>query len=564
LGWLIQNADNGKIYTKSTLSFQQPDTIAYLPSVIFDPCNFDLGVAMAPVLELRGITKRFPGVLANDHIDLTLNQGEIHALLGENGAGKTTLMNILYGLYQPDEGEIYVRGSKIDVHSPIDAIKAGIGMVHQHFMLIPVFTVTENVMLGEEPLKPGGFLDRASVSQIIEEISTQYSLQVEPSALVRDLPVGVQQRVEIIKLLYRKADILIFDEPTAVLTPQEVDELFKIMHSLTEQGKSIIFITHKLREVLDVADRITVIRRGAVIGTTTPAEADQNKLAAMMVGREVQLELEKSTPKVGEIALEVKDVVITDDLREIAVDHISFELSGGEILGIAGVQGNGQTELVEALTGLRQIVSGYVHLLGKDITHADPRYITELGCAHVPEDRQRDGLVLAFPIVDNLILNTYYQHPFAKGVVLNQEARRLDGEKLVKEFDIRTPSAMLPTRSLSGGNQQKVIIARELSRPIRLLIAAQPTRGLDVGSIEYIHKQILAKRDAGTAVLLVSTELDEIFELSDRIAVMYRGKIVATVPAERATKEYIGLLMAGVHPDQIEPPTETKKVTVTF
>ncbi len=286
---------------------------------------------MAPVLELRGITKRFPGVLANDHIDLTLNQGEIHALLGENGAGKTTLMNILYGLYQPDEGEIFVRGSQINVHSPIDAIRAGVGMVHQHFMLIPVFTVTENVMLGEEPLKAGGFLDRASVSKIIEEISAQYSLEVTPSALVRDLPVGVQQRVEIIKLLYRKADILIFDEPTAVLTPQEVDELFKIMRSLTEQGKSIIFITHKLREVLDVADRITVIRRGAVIGTTTPAEADQNKLAAMMVGREVQLELEKSIPKVGEVALQVEDVVITDDLREIAVDHVSFELRSGEI-----------------------------------------------------------------------------------------------------------------------------------------------------------------------------------------------------------------------------------------
>jgi len=519
---------------------------------------------MAPVLELRGITKRFPGVLANDHINLTLNQGEIHALLGENGAGKTTLMNILYGLYQPDEGEIFVRDTQISVHSPIDAIKAGIGMVHQHFMLIPVFTVTENVMLGEEPLRPGGFLDRAIVSNVINEISTQYNLEVDPSAMVRDLPVGVQQRVEIIKLLYRKADILIFDEPTAVLTPQEVEELFKIMRSLASQGKSIIFITHKLREVLEVADRITVIRRGAVIGTTTPAEADQHKLAAMMVGREVQLEMVKSKPHVGDVVLEVKDTVITDDLHEIAVDHISFTLCAGEILGIAGVQGNGQTELVEALTGLREIASGDVLLLGENTTHAKPRRITELGSAHVPEDRQRDGLVLSFPIVDNLILNTYYKPPISTGVLINQEATRERGEQLVKDFDIRTPSAMLPTRSLSGGNQQKVIIAREFSRPIRILIAAQPTRGLDVGSIEYIHKQILSKRDAGTAVLLVSTELDEIFELSDRIAVMYRGKIVATVPAEKATKEYIGLLMAGVHPDQIEPPTETKKVTVTF
>ena len=519
---------------------------------------------MAPVLELRGITKRFPGVLANDHINLTLNQGEIHALLGENGAGKTTLMNILYGLYQPDEGEILVRGNPVSIHSPVDAIKAGIGMVHQHFMLIPVFTVTENVMLGEEPLRPGGLLDRAIVSKTVNEISSQYGLEVDPSAKVRDLPVGVQQRVEIIKLLYRKADILIFDEPTAVLTPQEVTELFKIMHSLTNQGKSIIFITHKLGEVLEIADHITVIRRGTVIGMTTPAEANQNKLAAMMVGREVQLELEKITPKVGSVSLEVKDAVITDDLHEIAVDHISFDLHAGEILGVAGVQGNGQTELVEALTGLRKISSGSVQLLGQNSTHDTPRQITELGTAHIPEDRQRDGLVLAFPIADNLILNTYYLPPFSKGVLLDEEARRSESQRLIKEFDIRTPSAMMPASSLSGGNQQKVIIARELSRPIQLLIAAQPTRGLDVGSIEYIHKQILAKRNAGTAVLLVSTELDEIFELSDRIAVMYRGKIVAIVQAEKANKEYIGLLMAGVHPDQIEPPTETKKVTVTF
>jgi ABC-type uncharacterized transport system ATPase subunit len=519
---------------------------------------------MAPILELRGITKSFPGVLANDHINLTLNQGEIHALLGENGAGKTTLMNILYGLYQPDEGEIYVRGQQVKVHSPIDAIRAGIGMVHQHFMLIPVFTVTENVMLGEEPLKTGGILDRASVTHMINEISTQYSLEVEPSAMVRDLPVGVQQRVEIIKLLYRKADILIFDEPTAVLTPQEVDELFKIMHSLTEQGKSIIFITHKLREVLDVADRITVIRRGAVIGTTVPAEADQNKLAAMMVGRDVQLELEKSAPNVGDTILQVNDVVITDDLREIAVDHVSFEVCAGEIFGVAGVQGNGQTELVEAMTGLREIASGIVRLMGEDVTHARPRQITELGTAHVPEDRQRDGLVLPFPIVDNLILNTYYLPPYSIGVLIDEKVRKEVGERLVKEYDVRTPSALLPASSLSGGNQQKVIIARELSRPIHLLVASQPTRGLDVGSIEYIHKQILAKRDTGTAVLLVSTELDEIIELSDRIAVMFRGKIVAVVPSENATKEYIGLLMAGVSPDTLEPPTRTKKVEITF
>ncbi len=519
---------------------------------------------MAPILELRGITKRFPGVLANDHINLTLQKGEIHALLGENGAGKTTLMNILYGLYQPDEGEIYINGRQIQVHSPIDAISAGIGMVHQHFMLIPVFTVIDNVMLGEEPLLKAGFLDRKSVIKTVQEISAQYNLEVDPTAFVRDLPVGVQQRVEIIKLLFRKADILIFDEPTAVLTPQEVDELFKIMHSLTEQGKSIIFITHKLREVLDVADRITVIRRGAVVGSTTPAEADQNKLAAMMVGREVQLELDKVAPNLGEVELDVKDLVVSDDLREVVVDHLSFEVHAGEILGIAGVQGNGQTELVEALTGLREIASGTVNLTGADTTHSTPRQITERGTAHIPEDRQRDGLVLGSPITENLVLNTYYKPPFAKGVSLQSDVVLKASVALIHDYDIRTPGPMVTVGSLSGGNQQKVIIARELSRPLHLLIASQPTRGLDVGSIEYIHKQILLKRDGGTAVLLVSTELDEVLELSDRVAVMFRGKIVATVPSEIATKEYIGLLMAGVSPDQLQKPTEKTKVSTTL
>jgi ABC-type uncharacterized transport system ATPase subunit len=519
---------------------------------------------MGTVLELRNITKRFPGVLANDHINLTLEEGEIHALLGENGAGKTTLMNILYGLYQPDEGEIYVRGNKIDVHSPNDAIAAGIGMVHQHFMLVPVFTVTENVMLGEETTYKGGFLNRKIAAEAIRNISQQYGLEVDPDAYVKDLPVGVQQRVEIIKLLYRKADILILDEPTAVLTPQEVEELFKILRSLTQQGKSIIFITHKLREVMEVADRITVIRRGVVVGTLRPQEADQNKLATMMVGREVQLEVEKTEPHVGEVVLDVQNLVVADDRRQIAVDDVSFQVHAGEILGIAGVQGNGQTELVEALTGLRQPISGTIRLLGKDVTRASPRTITELGTAHIPEDRQRVGLVLPFPVVDNLILNTYYLPPFAKGASLQEEVALHSAEKLIGEFDIRTPSPLVDVGSLSGGNQQKVIVARELSRPIRLLIAAQPTRGLDVGSIEYIHKQILSRRDAGVAVLLVSTELDEIIQLSDRIAVMYRGKIVAIVPGEQATKEYLGLLMAGVSPEQVKPTAVVKKVEVTF
>jgi general nucleoside transport system ATP-binding protein len=519
---------------------------------------------MAPILELRGITKRFPGVLANDHVDLTLEEKEIHALLGENGAGKTTLMNILYGLYQPDEGEIFVRGKKIVINSPSDAIHAGIGMVHQHFMLIPVFTVTENVMLGEEVTHAGGFLDRKQVAESIRELSKNYGLEVDPDAYVKDLPVGVQQRVEIIKLLYRKADILILDEPTAVLTPQEVDELFKIIKSLTQQDKSVIFITHKLKEVLDISDRITVIRRGAVVGTAIPQESDQAKLAAMMVGREVQLELEKIPPKLGGVILEVKDLVVTDDRRQVSVNGVSLEVCAGEIFGIAGVQGNGQTELVEAVTGLRQPVSGSIHILGKDVTKFNPRQITEMGTAHIPEDRQRDGLVLPFPIEDNLILNTYYLSPNAKGVNIQESVAAENARALIAEYDIRTPSAMVSCGSLSGGNQQKVIIARELSRPIQLLIASQPTRGLDVGSIEYIHKQILSKRTADKAVLLVSTELDEILELSDRIGVMYRGKIVAVVPAEQATKEYIGLLMAGIKPETLEPPKVVRKAAVTF
>lgn len=508
------------------------------------------------VLELRGITKHFPGVLANDRVDLTLGRGEIHALLGENGAGKTTLMNILYGLYQPDEGEILVRGKPIKVYSPRDAIAAGIGMVHQHFMLIPVFTVTENVMLGDEMVRTAGILNRNAAGARVREISETYKLEVEPEAQIKDLPVGVQQRVEIIKLLYREADILIFDEPTAVLTPQEADELFKIMRSLAASGKSIIFITHKLREVLEVADHITVIRRGQVIGTTTPAEADQKMLAEMMVGREVVLELKRRPAQVGETVLEIKDLVVLDDRQQVTVDDVSLTVRAGEVLGLAGVQGNGQTELVEAVTGLRQSVSGTIRLLGQDITHASPRQITELGSAHVPEDRQKDGLVLPYPISDNMVLNTYYQEPFTKGVVLQPERILSKAVDLIKKFDVRTPSAQTMAGSLSGGNQQKVIVAREFSRDIRLLVASQPTRGLDVGSIEYIHNRILEKRDAGCAVLLVSPELDEILQLADRIAVMYRGKIIATVSAEEATKEGIGLLMAGIVSEEADAPTE--------
>ena len=501
---------------------------------------------MPPLLQLRGITKRFPGVLANDSIDLELNEGEILALLGENGAGKTTLMNVLYGLYTPDEGEILIRGEKVNIKGPHDAIDKGIGMVHQHFMLVPVFTVTENVMLGVESIKNGIFLDRKSASQRIEEISSQFSLDVDPQVLVEDLSVGAQQRVEIIKVLYRQAEILIFDEPTAVLTPQEVDELFKVIHSLVDQGKSLIFITHKLNEVLEIADRIMVLRQGKIVGSAIPAEATMASLANMMVGREVLLEVDKPPANYGEVVLDVDELVVKDDRQLLAVDQVSFEVKAGEILGIAGVQGNGQTQLVEALTGLRKVESGQIRINGTDTTSFSPREITEVGSAHVPEDRQRDGLVLSFSVADNLVLNTYYQPPFSKGMNLQQGEIEKAAVERVEAFDVRTPSIFVPVSNLSGGNQQKVIVAREFSRPIKLLIASQPTRGLDVGSIEYIHAQIMKKRNDGTAVVLVSPELDEVMSLSDRIAVMFAGKLIAIMPAEEATREKLGLLMAGI------------------
>ncbi len=506
---------------------------------------------MPPILELRGITKSFPGVVANDHIDLTLNEGEILALLGENGAGKTTLMNILYGLYAPDAGQIVIRGREVHITSPIHAIAQGIGMVHQHFMLVPPLTVTENVMLGAESIRGGVFLDRRRAAARIREISATYGLEVDPDALISTLPVGVQQRVEIIKVLYRNADILILDEPTAVLTPQEVEELFKIIRTLTERGKSVIFITHKLKEVLSLADRITVLRRGQVVGSATPREATESDLAAMMVGREVELTVHKDVACPTGPILDVRDLRVLDHRHHLAVNGVSFQVRCGEIVGIAGVQGNGQTELVQALTGLGHVHSGAVAINGQDVTGASPRAITERGVAHVPEDRQRDGLVLSFSIADNLVLNTYYLAPYARGVALQEQAIANNAQKLIYEFDVRTPGIDVATSKLSGGNQQKVIVARELSRPIKLLIASQPTRGLDVGSIEYIHKRLIEKRDQGAGVLLVSSELDEIMELSDRIAVMYKGRIVAIVEANQVSREQLGLLMAGVEPSAI-------------
>ena len=671
---------------------------------------------MSTVLELRGITKRFPGVLANDHIDFHLDKGEVLAFLGENGAGKTTLMNILDGLYSPDEGEILLNGEKVQIEEPNDAIARGIGMVHQHFMLVPVMSVVENVVLGTETqalfglnlsapmrrvqaflrwLNPlprlqrrfagpyriarsaltwcglyilffglefmlfllgqpfwavlvallaisagvyslvasrrstvfwaepkrgrlwlillslatalalaglislaGGLpaagtgletllrlllyvalghiglwlllglylvllevllwfselvpLGLKADAKKVAEISHKYGLDVDPEAIVGDLPVGIQQRVEIVKALYREADILILDEPTAVLTPQEADELFDVMRSLTEQGKSIMFITHKLREVLAIADRIIVLRDGRVAGEALPEEATRASLAALMVGREVILTVNKEEAEAGETVLTVEDLHALDERRHPMVRGVSLEVRAGEILGVAGVQGNGQTELVKVLTGLQSPTSGHVWIGCVETTHSSPRQITELGVAHVPEDRQRDGLVLTYPVHDNLMLCTYYQPPIARGVLINDDVVFRQAEELVATFDIRTPSIALPTRNLSGGNQQKVIVARELSRPIQLLIASQPTRGLDVGSIEFIHRRIVEKRDAGAAVLLVSAELDEIMGLSDRIAVVFEGKIVYTVDARDTTREELGLWMAGGAHQHIE------------
>ena len=504
------------------------------------------------VLEVRGLTKRFPGVLANDHISFALRKGQVLGLLGENGAGKSTLMNMIYGLYTPDEGEILVNGQPVHIKDPNDAIAQGIGMVHQHFQLVPVLTVTENIMLGNEVTR-GPFLDRRAARARILEIADRYGLEVDPDALVQDLSVGAQQRVEIVKALYRRADILILDEPSAVLTPQETEGLFRIMRGLIERGASIIFISHKLKEVLEICDEVMVLRGGKVVGYADPKESTQQSLASMMVGRDVILQVDKEPAQPGEPVLTIRDLQVLDDRKLPAVRGLSLEVRAGEILGVAGVQGNGQTELIEALTGLRSVVAGEVIISGQDVTGARPRRITQTGVAHVPEDRQKNGMVASFPIKDNLVLHTYYLGPFAVGILADEAAKDRNAQQLVQQYDVRTPSIYTDIANLSGGNQQKTIVAREFSRESRLLIVAQPTRGLDVGSIEFIHKQIVAMRDAGTAVLLVSAELDEILSLSDRVAVMYAGTIIDTLPIEEAERQRVGLLMAGVHPDQAQP-----------
>lgn len=510
-----------------------------------------------PVLEVRQITKRFGEVIANDHIDLTLNKGRVLGLLGENGAGKSTLMNLIYGLYQPDSGEIRVNGERAEIHGPHDAIALGIGMVHQHFQLVDVMTVTENVMLGNESTVGLGFLNRRQVSERIREISREYGLEVDPNAVIRDLPVGIQQRVEIIKALYRNADILILDEPTAVLTPQETRGLFRIMHTLVERGVSIIFISHKLKEVLEICDDVMVLRRGKVAAAhADPTQSTEMSLAALMVGRDVNLQVEKERAHGQERVLHVQRLRVNDERGLPAVDGFSLDVHAGEIVGIAGVQGNGQTELVEALTGLRHVEEGRITLFDQDITNDSPRAITNRGVAHVPEDRQRMGMVKPFQVMDNIVLNQYQKAPFAHGILINDRAIEEHAAELVERYDVRPPDIHLNIGGLSGGNQQKVIIAREFSRDVKLLIASQPTRGLDVGSIEFIHKQIVRMRDEGTAVLVISSELDEILSLSDRVAIMYHGKIIDILPIEEATRDKVGLRMAGSLNDEDETGTD--------
>jgi simple sugar transport system ATP-binding protein len=496
-------------------------------------------------LELIDITKRFGPLVANDGVSLTVEEGEIHALLGENGAGKTTLMNVLFGMLRPDSGEIRIGSEPVRISAPGDAVRAGIGMVHQHFMLVDVFTVAENVVLGFEPTKAKVFYDRGKAAANIRRLSLEYGLEVDPDAVIEDIPVGLRQRVEILKALERNAHVLILDEPTAVLTPQETEALFRIMRSLAATGRSILFISHKLKEVREIADRVTVMRLGKVVGTTTPAESSEQELASMMVGRSVELTVKKGAAVPGDVVLQLSDLTVADERDLTAVDGVDLEVRAGEIVALAGVQGNGQTELVEAITGLRKALRGSIALAGKDLTHATPRQRLHAGVAHVPEDRQKDALVLPMSVADNLVLDMYGDPPFAGRASRDLGAVKENAGRRVREFDIRAGSVDDAVSSLSGGNQQKVVLARELGRPVKLVVASQPTRGLDVGSIEYVHRQIVAARDQGTAVLIVSSELDEVLALGDRIAVMYRGRIMGVVDPS-AGRERIGLMMAGI------------------
>ncbi len=499
---------------------------------------------MTKVVEMKNISKVFPGTVANDHVNFDLEKGEIHVLLGENGAGKTTLMNILYGLYQQTSGDIYINGQKENIKGPNSAIALGIGMVHQHFMLVENFTVTENIVLGHEP-KKGLRLDMNKARDSVKEVSDRFGLEVDPDAVIENISVGLSQRVEILKALHKGAEILILDEPTAVLTPQEIDDLGDILHNLTKEGKSIILITHKLKEVLGMSDRVTILRRGKVVGTVKTSDTNADELAEMMVGREVQLTSDKTEKQIGDVILDVENLVVRDHRKLQALKGVSFQVHAGEVLAIAGVDGNGQKELVEAITGLTKTESGKVSLCGKDITGAKPREVIEAGTGHIPQDRQKRGLVLQSSLSENLILGYHYKEPFAKNGIMDYDAITLHGRALIEEFDIRTPGESTHAGSLSGGNQQKVIIAREFFKDPPLLIAAQPTRGLDVGAIEFVHKRLLDQRENNKAVLLISLELDEVLNLADRIAVIYQGQIVGTLDVKDATERKLGIMMTG-------------------
>ncbi|SDB89184.1 nucleoside ABC transporter ATP-binding protein [Pelagirhabdus alkalitolerans] len=497
------------------------------------------------VVEMLNIRKEFPGIVANDNINLQLKKGEIHALLGENGAGKSTLMNVLFGLYQPEKGEIRVNGKPVTITDPNVANRLGIGMVHQHFMLVEKFTVAQNIILGAEPKGKGRVVDLKKAEKEIAELSERYGLSVDPKAKISDISVGMQQRAEILKTLYRGAEVLILDEPTAVLTPQEIKELIGIMKSLISEGISIILITHKLKEIMEVSDRCTVIRKGEGVGTVNVNETDVDELASMMVGRQISFKTEKTEANPKENILSIKDLHVQDIRKAMMVKGLNLDVRAGEIVGVAGIDGNGQSELIEAITGLRKSESGSIQLNGKNIENLSTRKVTESGVAHIPQDRHKFGLVLDYPIAENMVLQTYYQKPFSNSKVLSFKNIYDHANQLIEDYDVRTPSPQTKARSLSGGNQQKAIIAREVDRSPDLLIAAQPTRGLDVGAIENIHKRLIKERDKGRAVLLVSFELDEVMNVSDRIAVMFDGEIVANVKPEETNEQELGLLMAG-------------------
>jgi simple sugar transport system ATP-binding protein len=501
-----------------------------------------VGVAAPPALEVRGVTKRFGDVLANEDVDFRIERGRVHALLGENGAGKSTLVNIIFGLYQADTGEVRRNGEVVNLNGPRDAIAQQIGMVHQHFQLVPVLSVAENVVLGDEPTRHG-VVDLGEAAAVVQRLSERFGLDIDPQSIVEDLPIGIQQRVEILRALYREVDILILDEPTAVLTPQETGHLLEVLRGLADTGVAVVFITHKLREVMAVADEITVMRRGRVVGHTVPADTDESDLASMMVGRPVELRLKRTPASPGDKMLAIVDLVVNDDRQTQALNGINLDVRAGEVVGVAGVEGNGQRELVEAVTGLRGVISGSIILDGEEIAGRPPRQISTMGVAHIPEDREKLGLIGAHTVADNMVLNRYHHRPYSRHGIRRPAAVDDEATRLVEEFDVRPPNIAAMVATLSGGNKQKVVAAREFSHESKVMVAAQPTRGIDIGNIEFIHRRLIEYRDAGMAILLVSAELDEVLGVSDRVAVIYGGRIVSCEPAEGIDRDRVGRLM---------------------